>query len=347
VITVDDSSHLVTFEVPEAKGGWQNARDGSARIGDGVQVEVASFPLPRAATAATCRDTMRMRLTAMQGRGENDRPQTPAAPPQDGPREQETGDSPTAIWSFTRGSTNVPVRSRWAFYPRGADCVLLQVAGPADDKFAEDVFDRAARNFKVLPLPPERQREVDLLAGMRFLEQREPGDAFERFEALAAREPDFAKAHFGALMAGFEVGPTAYKRALPHGVTALKAEHELSPEQRQLALRAVGVMELAQDQLRPAADTLAELVVRMPDLAEGQYNYACALARLGDASGAMDHLAAALRLDASLASHAREDDDLKSLRGRTSFEQLVREKQAGADSRPADAGSAKEKAPQR
>jgi hypothetical protein len=106
-------------------------------------------------------------------------------------------------------------------------------------------------------------------------------------------------------------------------------------------------MELAQDQLRPAADTLAELVVRMPDLAEGQYNYACALARLGDASGAMDHLAAALRLDASLASHAREDDDLKSLRGRTSFEQLVREKQAGADSRPADAGSAKEKAPQR
>jgi hypothetical protein len=345
LVSVDDSSHLVTFDVPQAKGGWQNARDGSARIGDGVQVEVASFPLAREATAATCRDTMRARLTTAQGRGDDDaaRPQTPAVPLQDGPREQETGDSPTATWSFTRGSAKAAVRSRWAFYPRGADCVLLQVSGPSSDKFAEGVFDRAARSFKVLPLPADRQREVDLLAGMRFLEQREPGDALDRFEALAAREPDFAKAHFGALMAGFEVGPPAYKRALPHGVTALKAEHELSPEQRQLALRAVGVMELAQDQLRPAADTLAELVVRVPDLAEGQYNYACALARLGDASGALDHLAAALRLDASLASHAREDEDLKSLRGRTSFEQLVHEKQAGADARPADSGSAKEK----
>ncbi|GAC1556688.1 MAG: hypothetical protein NVS2B9_19850 [Myxococcales bacterium] len=184
-----------------------------------------------------------------------------------------------------------------------------------------------------------------MLAGMRFLEQREPVNALERFESLAAREPDFAKAHFGALIAGFEVGPAAYKRALPHGVMALKAERELSAEQRQLALRAVGVMELAQDQLRPAADTLAELVVRVPDLAEGQYNYACALARLGDATGALDHLAAALRLDASLASHAREDDDLKSLRGQTAFEQLVREKQAGAVPRPAGDDAARESSP--
>jgi hypothetical protein len=65
------------------------------------------------------------------------------------------------------------------------------------------------------------------------------------------------------------------------------------------------------------------LVVRQPDLAEGQYNYACALARLGDEQGALDHLRAALRLDGDLASHARDDEDLKSLRGKPAFDQLV------------------------
>ena len=65
------------------------------------------------------------------------------------------------------------------------------------------------------------------------------------------------------------------------------------------------------------------MVVRAPDLAEGQYNYACALARLGDAPAAIDHLRAALRLDGDLASHARQDEDLKSLRGSAAFEQLT------------------------
>jgi predicted Zn-dependent protease len=104
---------------------------------------------------------------------------------------------------------------------------------------------------------------------------------------------------------------------------ALKPERELTPEQRQLALRAVGVMQLAQDQVKEAAETLSELVVRAPDLAEGQYNYACALARLGDKQAALDHLKAAVRLDGELVSHAREDEDLKSLRGSAAFEQLL------------------------
>jgi predicted Zn-dependent protease len=85
----------------------------------------------------------------------------------------------------------------------------------------------------------------------------------------------------------------------------------------------MGVMQLAENQVREAAETLAELVVRAPDLAEGQYNYACALARLGDAQSALDHLRAAVRLDGELAAHAREDEDLKSLRGSAAFEQLT------------------------
>ena len=158
---------------------------------------------------------------------------------------------------------------------------------------------------------------------MGFLERRDPAAALDRFEALTAREPDNAKAHFGALMAGFELGQQAYARALPHGKMALRSERDLSPEQRQLALRAVGVMQLAENQVREAAETLAELVVRAPDLAEGQYNYACALARLGEAQPAIDHLRAALKLDGELAAHAREDEDFKSLRGSAAFQQLI------------------------
>ena len=47
------------------------------------------------------------------------------------------------------------------------------------------------------------------------------------------------------------------------------------------------------------------------------------LARLGGKQGALDHLKAAVRLDGELVSHAREDDDLKSLRGSPGFEQLL------------------------
>lgn len=329
LIEVEDALHGVKFELPPSEEGWQIAREGSAHVAGPVQVEVASFPLARDASAAACRDAARKRLSAVKQRSDEDDPQVSHAAAQDVPqqpdvpRDQSTDDAPTASWSFTRGPTAAPVRSRWAFYARGDDCLLLEVSGPRGDAFVDEVFDATARTFRVLPLSAERQREVDLLAGMGFLERREPASALDRFEALSRREPAFAKAHFGALMAGFELGSEAYARALPHGKAALKGDHDLTPEQRQLALRAVGVMQLAENQVKDAADTLAELVVRAPDLAEGQYNYACALARLGDKTAALDHLRSAIRLDADLAAHARTDDDLKSLRDLAAFQTLV------------------------
>jgi tetratricopeptide (TPR) repeat protein len=205
---------------------------------------------------------------------------------------------------------------------------MLQVSGPRDEGFADRVFDSAARTFQVLSLQPEQQREVDLLAGMGFLERREPASALDRFEALARREPAFAKAHFGALMAAFELGPPAYARGLPHGKASLKGDRDLTPEQRQLALRAVGVMELAENEVKDASETLAELVVRSPDLAEAQYNYACALARLGERKQALDHLRLAIQLDGDLATHARADSDFESLRTTPEFQDLTRQPQS-------------------
>ena len=339
-LVVDDPQHAIHYVLPPVEGGWREDRDGQSSRG--AKVEAGAFPLTRPASAVACRDTARSRLAALQKRAEDDDAEAaeaavkagdhkPPAPPLDGPRDQAVTDAPAATWSFTRGSAASAVRSRWAFFGRGLDCLMLEVTGPLGDPAAEAVFAAAVPSVQLQPLPLDKQRDVDLVAGMRFLEQREPSAALERFEALAQREPDLARAHFGALMAGYELGPASYPRALPHGVAVLKAERELSAEQRQLALRAVGVMQLAQNQLQPAAATLAELVVRSPELAEGQYNYACALARLGDAHAALDHLKVAINLDHSLATHARDDDDLAGLRGSAPFEELVRAAEAGKD----------------
>lgn len=307
-VEVQDAIHGVRYALPPGADLWQVSREGAARSVSGTEAEVSQFALGKSGSAAQCRDQARARLSP-KGAGEAIRDESTAAEP--------------PSWSFTTGPAAAPVRNRWAFFARGADCVVLHVVSPKDDEFGDRTFATATRSFQVLAMPEERQREVDLLAGMGFLERRDPAAALDRFEALTAREPDNAKAHFGALMAGFEIGPEAYGRALPHGMVALHSERDLTPEQRQLALRAVGVMQLAQDQIHAAADTLAELVVRQPDLAEGQYNYACALARLGDSKGALDHLQAAVKLDADLAVHAKDDDDLKSLRGQPAFDQLT------------------------
>ncbi len=311
-VQVEDAIHGVRYLLPPGEDGWQVNREGEARSAS------SSFPLAKPAAPADCREHARTRLTSRK------EPSAANATAAEAPREQATGDSPTATWSFTSGTPSAPMRNRWAFFARGADCLVLHVSGVPADKFAGETFDAGAKTFQVLQLSADRQREVDLLAGMGFLERRDPGAALDRFEALSQREPDLSKAHFGALMAGFELGAQAYGRALPHGMIALKAERELTPEQRQLALRAVGVMQLAQNQVKDAATTLSELVVRAPDLAEGQYNYACALARLGDTQGALDHLKAAVKLDGDLAQNAKEDEDLKVLRGSPLFEQLLK-----------------------
>jgi tetratricopeptide (TPR) repeat protein len=316
-LTVQDAVHGVRYALPSGADTWQVSREGSARSASGVEAEISSFAMARTASPQQCREHARSRIA---GRREAAAAANAAA---DVPREESTSDAPTSTWTFTSGAASAPVRNRWAFFARNADCLVLHVTGPKDDPFAEQTFITAARTFQVLLLPPERQREVDLLAGMGFLERRDPAAALDRFEALTSREPENAKAHFGALMAGFELGAEAYARALPHGRVALRSERDLTPDQRQLALRAVGVMQLAEDQVKEAAETLAELVVRAPELAEGQYNYACALARLGDAKGALDHLRAAVRLDGELAAHARQDEDFKSLRGTDDFEQLT------------------------
>src|SRR3989442_1648315 len=222
-LEVQDAVHGVRYALPAATETWQVTREGTARSPTGVETEVSSFPLAAPGTPQQCREYARARLS-----GKNAAPTDAGGASADAPREQASSDAPVVGWSFTSGAASAPVRNRWAFFTREADCLVLYVTGPKGDPFADQTFDTAARSFQVLPLPPERQRDVDLLAGMGFLERRDPASALERFEALTRREPDNAKAHFGALMAGFELGQEAYARALPHGRLALRSERDLT-----------------------------------------------------------------------------------------------------------------------
>ncbi|HWE24195.1 MAG TPA: hypothetical protein VG496_09665, partial [Myxococcales bacterium] len=154
-VEVDDVLHGVKYTLPPSSEGWQVAHEGAAHVsGAGVQVDVGSFPLPSLAQPATCRDAARNRKALAQA---------------DAPRDESTSDSPTATWTFTRGSGLAAIRIRSGFFARGSDCLVLQVSGPQSDSFSEKVFDSAAKSFTVHTLAPEQQREVDLLAGMGFL----------------------------------------------------------------------------------------------------------------------------------------------------------------------------------
>lgn len=309
-VEVEDAIHGARYELPAGTEVWQVSRNGDARTASGVEAEIGWFPLAKDATPSACRER-EQKLVVKEGREA------------DAPKEEANSDDPTATWSYLTGGDGAEIYKRLAFFPRGADCLVLRVSSAKGDKFAERTFAEAAKSMRVLNLPEERQRELDLAAGAMFYERHEPEAALDRFEALANRDPGVTKAQYGALLAAFAIGVDAYGRALPHGRKALSSERELTAEQRQFALRAVGIMELAQNQIRAAADTLAELVVRAPDLAEGQYNYACALARLGDAPGAIDHLKKAIELDGELVAQARSDDDLKSLHGQADFERIL------------------------
>ena len=137
------------------------AHEGAAHVsGSGVQVDVGSFPLPVPAQPASCRDAARKRILAMQQRRDEQRAAQDVPAQIDLPRDESTSDSPTATWIFTRGASSSAVRTRWGFFSRGLDCLMLQVSGPRADSFADKVFDSATRTFKVLALPPEQQREV-------------------------------------------------------------------------------------------------------------------------------------------------------------------------------------------
>jgi predicted esterase len=72
-----------------------------------------------------------------------------------------------------------------------------------------------------------------------------------------------------------------------------------------------------------AAANCRELIKLLPEQAEGHYNLACALARLGKADDAFASLTKALEVGYADASHMQKDDDLEKLRDDKRFSELL------------------------
>jgi tetratricopeptide (TPR) repeat protein len=64
---------------------------------------------------------------------------------------------------------------------------------------------------------------------------------------------------------------------------------------------------------------LEALVAQHPESANPLYNLACAEAQLGEAEAALEHLARAVEIDASVAKFAQDDPDLASIKADPSF----------------------------
>lgn len=226
-----------------------------------------------------------------------------------------TGRPHAEVSHRAKSPAGAPLATHWAFWPRGADCLVLEVDGPPDA--ADAAYDWIAGSFSVQPLAPPAQRRADLEGAVSLLGHGKYSPALDRFELLARETPGAALPEYGALMSGYALGEPAYRRALPHGEAALgiQGDAALTAEQRRRALETVALIELTLGEADKATSPLAELVVREPGYAPGHYNYACALALRGDPDAAFGQLAEALALEPRLAEHARTDGDLKSLVG--------------------------------
>jgi predicted Zn-dependent protease len=81
------------------------------------------------------------------------------------------------------------------------------------------------------------------------------------------------------------------------------------------------------DDLPGAISCMERLLGRSHRSAIGHYNLACYLALLGDIDRALDAVTVACGIEPSFRTQARDDEDLRPLRGHPAFEELV----AGAE----------------
>jgi tetratricopeptide (TPR) repeat protein len=77
-----------------------------------------------------------------------------------------------------------------------------------------------------------------------------------------------------------------------------------------------------QGEYEEAKRRLQALVAEHPESANPFYNLACAEARIGEAEAALEHLARAVEIDASVVRFAHDDPDLESIRADPRFPAL-------------------------
>lgn len=219
---------------------------------------------------------------------------------------------------FVRGTRRVYLSA----YPRAESCMVLAIDGPKESEVLASAAPLAMATFKPGEPSPAFAAKLALEAGAQLLDKKEFVAALRQFEtALKGDEGSQVRAHFGAGLAAYFIGPETAAVTVDHlsRVVAARADPDRSPEdeirqeQYRDALMYLGLAYASLKQFPHATSTLAELVERFPDDAIGRYNFACVLALGGDADAALDELRTALHRDPELTEHAKKDDDLKSL----------------------------------
>jgi tetratricopeptide (TPR) repeat protein len=169
-------------------------------------------------------------------------------------------------------------------------------------------------------------------AGWELMRARAGAAALERFEAALAMSADLSRARLGAGLAAASLGKAGAAKAVEHlgRVVAGGADPAmLDPEAHRDALMYLGLAHAWLGQLVEAKQRLAEAAVRFPGDATVAYNLGCVEALAGDAEEAMYQLRQAFAADPALVDHARDDEDLVTLRSRPDFRDLLGPLQEG------------------
>lgn len=214
--------------------------------------------------------------------------------------------------------------------PRATECVVLVVEGKPEA--AAVTAEVAVGSLKVFEPSAQVRRQLLVDAALQLQQMNETEAALDRFATLFDTGDVSPRALALAGAVAFQVGG----KRLPLAIAWLERSVSLPPDMafpntfppEAIALYAESLMHLglayAQNGQYPeAVARLAEAAVRLPNEPIITYNFACGLALAGQTDDALMQLAAAVRLDPALGTHALTDPDLTSLHATPEWKDIV------------------------
>jgi hypothetical protein len=208
-------------------------------------------------------------------------------------------------------------------FPRESGCLVAVVDGREGARTTSAAA-VVLGSFVVGEPSPHVRPLLQLQAGWELMRARQGPAALPRFEEALALAPGLARARLGAGLAAASMGREGAAKAVEHLSRVVAGEGpELDPEAHRDALMYLGLAQAGLGRMAEAKEALAEAAVRFPEDSTVAYNLGCIEALAGDGDEAVYQLKLAFAADPALVEHARDDEDLVSLRGRPDFRALL------------------------